>query len=63
MSSRLRRGGAALRAAARFQLHEARGDPGLCSGQALLARNPGLLVGASCGGVAVQTPRHDMARN
>ncbi len=63
MSSRLSRSGAVLRAVARFRGEAARGNPNLCSGRSRLARNPGLLVGSACCGVAVQTPRHDMARN
>ena len=63
MSSHLRRRGAALPAVARFHAEEARGCAGPFSGQARMARRPGVLVGSSCRGVAVRTPIHDSDRN
>ena len=63
MSSHLKRRGAVLQAVARFHVEEARGCAGLISGRASMARDPGVLVGSSCCGVAVRTPFHDSDRN
>ena len=63
MSSHLRRRGAVLPAVARFHVEEPRGDSSLRGGRARMARNPGVLVGSSCCGVAVLLPVHDSVRN
>ena len=63
MSSHLRRRGAVLPAVARFHGEEARGFAGLIRGRARMARDPGVLVGSSCRGVAVLSPVHDSDRN
>jgi hypothetical protein len=63
MSSHLSRRGAVLPAVARFHGEEPRGCAGLFSGRSRIARDPGVLVGSSCCGVAVRTPIHDSVRN
>jgi hypothetical protein len=37
--------------------------PACVGGRSRMARDPGVLVGSGRGGVAVQTPRHEVARN
>ena len=63
MSSHLRRRGAVLPAVARFHGEKARGCAALFSEPSRMARNPGVLVGSSCRGVAVLLPVHDSVRN
>jgi hypothetical protein len=63
MSSHLRRRGAALPAAARFHVEEARGCAGSGGGRSRMARRLGVLVGSVCCGVAVLLPVHDSVRN
>jgi len=63
MSSHLRRRGAVLPAVARFHGEEARGDSSLRGEPSRMARDPGVLVGSFCRGVAVLLPVHDSVRN
>ena len=63
MSRRLRRCGAVLPAVARFHVEEARRCAGICDGRSGMARDPSVLVGSVCCGVAVLLPVHDLVRN
>ena len=63
MSSHPRRRGAVLPAVTRFHVEEARRDAGLFGGRSRMARDPSVLVGSVCCGVAVLLPVHDSVRN